>query len=93
MLYGPGEMASQHTLSGDAAEEVGEVIEIEVAPRWDVQRRQVRGGAKSCAAGARCNNASPWVRFGRALNLMTEGDGRLGALWRFEGMGGGGDDR
>ena len=42
MFYGPGEVTSQHTLSGDAAEEVGEVIEVEIAPRWDAQRREKR---------------------------------------------------
>ena len=31
-----------HTLSGDAAEEVGEVIEVEIAPKWDAQRREKR---------------------------------------------------
>jgi hypothetical protein len=35
MFYGPGEVASQHTLSGEAAEDVGDVIVLEVAPRWD----------------------------------------------------------
>ena len=42
MFYGPGEVASQHTLSGGAAEEVGEVIEVEIAPRWDAQRKGKR---------------------------------------------------
>ena len=42
MLYGPGEVTSQHTLSGDAAEEVGEVIEVEIAPRRDAQRQRKR---------------------------------------------------
>jgi hypothetical protein len=41
VFYGPVEVASQHTLSGRAAEDVGEVIEI-VAPRWDPQRGKRR---------------------------------------------------
>ena len=43
------------------------------------------GGVKSCATGARCSSTSPWVRFGRASNLMTGGGGRFGASWRFGG--------
>ena len=50
------------------------------------QRGEGRGGVKStCATGARCSSTSPWVRFGRASNLMTGGGGRFGASWRFGG--------
>ena len=42
VFYGPVEAASQHTLSGHAAEDVGEVMEIEIAPRWDPQRGKRR---------------------------------------------------
>jgi ribonuclease HI len=38
VFYGPMEVASQHTLSRRAAEDVGEVMELEIAPRWDLQR-------------------------------------------------------
>jgi ribonuclease HI len=42
VFYGPAEVASQHTLSGRAGEDVGEVMEIEIAPRWDPQRGKRR---------------------------------------------------
>ena len=42
MFYGPGEIASQHTLSGEAAEDVGDVIVLEIAPRWGAQQRKRR---------------------------------------------------
>ena len=38
----PARSTRTHTLSGDAAEEVGEVIEVEIAPRWDAQRKGKR---------------------------------------------------
>ena len=42
MYYGPGEVASQHTLSGEAAEDVGDVVMLEVAPRGGVAQRKRR---------------------------------------------------
>ena len=42
VFYGPVEVTSQHTLSGSAVKDVGEVIEIEIAPRWDLQRGKKR---------------------------------------------------
>ena len=62
MLYGPGEVASQRTLSGNAAEEVGEVFEVEIAPRWDAQRREKRRRAVVCnrrAVGAAAYRHGP----------------------------------
>ena len=37
-FYGPEQAPSSHTLSGQAAMDVGEVIRIEIEPRGDPQR-------------------------------------------------------
>jgi ribonuclease HI len=42
MYYGPTEIVSQHTLSGEAAEGVGEALVIEIAPRGGAQQRKRR---------------------------------------------------
>ena len=42
MFYGPEEITSQHTLSGEAAEDVGDVLVLEVAPRWGAPSPRVR---------------------------------------------------
>ena len=42
MFYGPEEITSQHTLSGEAAEDVGDVLVLEVAPRWGAQQKKRR---------------------------------------------------
>lgn len=41
-FYGPAEVASQHTLSGRVAEDIGDLLEIEIAPRWNPQRGKRR---------------------------------------------------
>ena len=42
MFYGPAEISSQHTLSGEVAEDVGETMVIEIAPRRGAQQRKRR---------------------------------------------------
>jgi hypothetical protein len=42
MLYGPEGVPSCHTLSGQVAEDVGDVVRIEIEPRWTPQRAKRR---------------------------------------------------
>ena len=42
MLYGPEEVPSCHTLSGQVAADVGDVVRIEIEPRWDPHRAKRR---------------------------------------------------
>ena len=49
MYYGPGEVASQHTLSGEAAEDVGDVVMLEIAPRGGVAQRKRRRQEVACS--------------------------------------------
>jgi ribonuclease HI len=42
LFYGPEEASSCHTLSGQEAMDVGELVRIEIEPRWDPQRGKRR---------------------------------------------------
>jgi ribonuclease HI len=42
LFYGPEEAPSCHTLSGQEAMDVGELVRIEIEPRWDPQRGKRR---------------------------------------------------
>ena len=108
MLYGPGEVTSQHTLSGNAAEEVGEVIEVEIAPRWDAQRREKRRRAVVCnrravqqrivmgpvRAGVESDDRGRWAV--RNIMAVRRHEGRRGrpldVLVEWEGEDSDGDD-
>ena len=41
-FYGPVQAPSSHTLSGQEATDVGEVVQIEIEPRWNPQRAKRR---------------------------------------------------
>ena len=90
MFYGPGEVASQHTLSGEAAEDVGDVIVLEVAPRWDAQRRKRRRQEVACSrrevqrrivmgpvrAGVEADDGGRWAV--RGIRAVRRHEGRRG---------------
>ena len=90
MFYGPGEMASQHTLSGDAAEEVGDVTVLEIAPRWGVQQRKRRRREVVCSrrevqrriamgpvrAGVEADDRGRWAV--RGIRAVRRHEGRRG---------------
>ena len=60
VFYGPEEVVSQHTLSGEAAEDVGDVVQIDIAPNGVSVTSlrtygRMRGSSRrSCSARARC---------------------------------------
>ena len=90
MFYGPGEMVSQHTLSGEAAEEVGDVTVLEIAPRWGVQQRKRRRREVVCSrrevqrriamgpvrAGVEADDRGRWAV--RGIRAVRRHEGRRG---------------
>ena len=105
--YGPGEVASHHTLSGEAAEDIGEAIVIEIAPRWDAQQRKRRRQEAACSrrevqqriamgpvrAGVEADDRGRWaVRGIRAVRRHVGRRGRpLDVLVEWEGEDSDGD--
>jgi hypothetical protein len=78
-FYGPVEVASQHTLSGRVAEDVGDVLEIEIAPRWNPQG-PVRDGIEADDGGRWAVRSIRAVRRhegrrGRPLDVLVEWEG------------------
>ena len=90
MLYGPGEVASQHTLSGDAAEDVGEVIVLDIAPRGNTQQKKRRRQEVACSrrevqrrvamgpvrAGVEADDGGRWAV--RGIRAVRRHEGRRG---------------
>ena len=105
--YGPGEVASQHTLSGEAAGDVGEVVMIEIAPRWNEEQRKRRRQEVACSrrevqqrvamgpvrAGVEADDRGRWaVRGIRAVRRLEGRRGRpLDVLVEWEGEDSDGD--
>jgi ribonuclease HI len=90
MLYGPGEVTSQHTLSGEVAEDVGDVIVLEIAPRWDAQQKKRRRQEIACSrrevqrrivmgpvrAGVEADDRGRWAV--RGIRAVRRHEGRRG---------------
>ena len=90
MYYGPGEVASQHTLSGEAADDVGDVVMIEIAPRGGVAQRKRRRQEVACSrrevqrriamgpvrAGVEADDKGRWAV--RGIRAVRRHEGRRG---------------
>jgi hypothetical protein len=106
-FYGPEEVASRHTLSGKDVEDVGEVVMIEIAPRWGEaqrkrRRQEVAGSRREVQrriamgpvrAGVEADDRGRWaVRGIRAVRRLEGRRGRpLDVLVEWEGEDSDGD--
>ena len=89
-FYGPEQVPSCHTLSGQAAVDVGEVVQIEIEPRWDPQRakrrrQEVRGARRDVRqrvamgpvlAGQEADDGGRWAV--RRVMAVRRHEGRRG---------------
>ena len=90
LFYGPEQVPSCHTLSGQAAMDVGEVVRLEIEPRWDPQRvkrrrqevQRSRRDVRQCVAmepvlaGREADDGGRWAV--RRIMAVRRHEGRRG---------------